>query len=66
MSEQELEFIGKMSYELASYKLIFGEVKDPYGKVDTRLAFKTYKENESFHQNFARYMEQLKTKLESD
>ena len=53
----------KVIDELNLYKLLFGEVKDPYGKVDTQLALKSYRENESFNQNFGRYMEEVKNRL---
>lgn len=46
--------------ELAMYKRIFGEIKDPDGEVDVMKAFKSYKEKESFHDNFGRYLEQVK------
>lgn len=61
---KDMEIVKTMYEELELYKMLFGEVQDPYGEVDLKLAFRTYKENEDFHQNFGRYVEALRAKLE--
>ena len=60
--QQEQE---ELVHDLTLYKLLFGSIKDPYGKVDTMLAFKNYKEKEDFHKNFGNYMEAVRTELGS-
>lgn len=53
----------KVIHDLNLYKLLFGEIRDPYGEVDTELALKNYDERKSFNENFGRYMEELKNRL---
>lgn len=59
-----LEHIGKLETKLYLYETLFGTIEDPYGKIDTLLAIQTYKEKESFHKNFGRYMDAAKARLE--
>jgi hypothetical protein len=61
---EALEMYYKAINGVERYKLIFGELPESYGKVDVALAYKTYQENEDFHQNFGRYVEALRAKLE--
>ena len=63
--DEALTTLWKMWRQLETYKLVFGQLEDPYGKVDMMTAYRTYREKDNFHQNFGRYVEALRVKLEA-
>lgn len=63
--EAQISALQEQQSELWAYKMLFGEIKPKYGKVDTLLALKNYDKKQSFRDNFERYLEKLKAKMEA-
>lgn len=61
---EALKMYDALLRKLELYRLLYGDIEDQYGKVDTLLALKTYRENESFQKNFSEYMEALRIQLD--
>lgn len=62
--EGQLESLGKVTKENFMYRCLYGELPLDYKGVDLLEAYKSYRENDSFRENFARYVEQVAVELE--
>lgn len=62
--EGQLESLGKVTKENFMYRCLYGELLLDYKGVDLLEAYKSYRENDSFRENFARYVEWVAVELE--
>lgn len=61
--EGQLESLGKVTKENFMYRCLYGELLLDYKGVDLLEAYKSYRENDSFRENFARYVEWVAVEL---
>lgn len=60
--DKSLEALWAMWRELETYRLVFGNIIDPTGKIDTLSAYRSFKEDEPHQESFKRYLQYIESR----